>query len=563
MHAIDWVVLIGTLAAIVIIGIYKSRNTSGFLKGNNTPWWAIGLSIMATQASAITFLSTPGQAYDDGMRFVQFYLGMPIAMVILCVFVLPLYYKLKVYTAYEFLENRFNRRTRILTAILFLIQRGLAAGLTIYAPAIILSSVMGWDLNMTNIIIGGLVILYVMVGGTEAVTQTQKQQMAVIFCGIFIAFYMLIHQLPEGVGFSDALNIAGRMDKLQTLDFSFDLSNRYTFWTGIFASVFLFLSYFGTDQSQVQRYLSGRSLKESRMGLLFNGLLKVPMQFFILLLGAMVFVFFQFNETPVHFNQANLAIVQESHKSDELAQKEQEYQLIWDQKRAVIDEMQSSDYSNNSVTKLNTLITKENIVREEVKSLITEVKPDADTEDTDYVFIHFVLNFLPIGIIGLLLAVIFSAAMSSTASEINALATTTVIDLYKTSWKSDGDEQHYVRAGRYFTLFWGLTALVFALTASLFDNLIEAVNIIGSLFYGTILGIFAVAFFFKRIGAKAVFISAIFSEALIIFIFMASNYGWDLPLIGRIEIAYLWLNMIGCFFVITLSHLFQIPKSNN
>lgn len=560
MHSIDWIVLIGTLLTIVVIGIFKSRKKKGFLKGVDTPWWAIGLSIMATQASAITFLSTPGQAYDDGMRFVQFYLGMPIAMVILCVFVLPLYYKLKVYTAYEFLEQRFDRKTRILTAVLFLIQRGLAAGLTIYAPAIILSSILGWDLTITNGVIGGLVILYVYFGGTEAVTQTQKQQMAVIFGGIFIAFYILLQKLPQSVPFADALRVAGSTGKLDILNFNFDLNDRYTFWTGMIASVFLFLSYFGTDQSQVQRYLSGRTLKESRYGLLFNGFLKVPMQFFILLIGVMVFVFFQFNKTPVHFNQSNIDLIETSAYSDELATLQNSYDALWEEKEQLLLSSDLKEIAPSTSVRLNELLTQEQSIRSQTKEIIKNIDPQADTEDNDYVFIYFVLNYLPVGIIGLLLAVIFSAAMSSTASEINALATTTVIDIYKTSFKPDADEAHYVQAGKAFTLVWGALAVFFAIQANLFENLIEAVNIIGSLFYGPILGIFAVAFFLKKVNAQSVFIAAIIAELIVLFIYFATERGWQLPLIGTIQVAYLWLNLIGCMLVVALSAVLPHKK---
>lgn len=565
MHWIDWTVLCGTLASIVLYGIWKTRKSDsvGFLKGKDTPWWAVGLSIMATQASAITFLSTPGQAYEDGMGFVQFYFGLPIAMVLLCVFVLPIYFKLRVFTAYEYLESRFDGKTRVLTASLFLIQRALAAGMTIFAPAIILSSIMGWNLTLTNIVIGSLVIIYTIMGGTDAVTQTQKQQMFVIFTGIFIAFFILIAKFPAQVSFSDALHLGGKMDKLNILDFSFDLSNRYTFWTGMLASVFLFLSYFGTDQSQVQRYLGGRSLGESRLGLLFNGLVKIPMQFFILLIGVMVFIFYQFNETPIHYNQANLEIAKSSQYAAEIEGLEKELEITFIEKKEIAFDL-SAEVNNSSIDvkalelRLNQLINDENNIRSQAKEIISMADKGLDTDDGDYVFIHFILNYLPIGLIGLLLAVIFSAAMSSTASEINALATTTCVDVYKRCINNGGTDAHYLLAGKIFTLMWGALALGFALVANLFDNLIEAVNIIGSLFYGTILGIFVVAFFIKKIKSNAVFIAAIISELLIIGIYFVDKYEISLPIIGQIELAYLWLNMLGCIFVMFFSGLIQL-----
>lgn len=510
---------------------------------------------MATQASAITFLSTPGQAYADGMSFVQFYFGLPLAMILLCVFVLPLYYRLKVYTAYEFLENRFDLKTRTLTSMLFLVQRGLAAGITIYAPSIILSTILGWNLNLTNVIIGFLVIVYTVAGGTIAVSQTQKQQMIIIMTGMFLAFFFSISLLPENTGFHDAMYIAGETGRLNVIDFNFDLSNRYNVWSGLIGGTFLFLSYFGTDQSQVQRYLSGKSLTESRMGLMFNGLFKIPMQFFILLVGVMVFIFFQFQEAPLHYNPANTEIVMESDRSDEFIHLESEYLQVHEEKRNLINEYTDlrqvegrNDQTALIADQIRAKMAEENALRDGAKEIIAEVNPNLDTKDTDYVFITFVLNFLPVGLIGLLLAVIFSAAMSSTASELNALATTSIVDIYKRNFAKDKSDQHYLVASKWFTVLWGMIALTFATFASLFENLIQAVNIIGSLFYGAILGVFVAAFFMKHLKGKHIFPAAVIAEILVIIIYFLDVY-------GVIELSFLWLNLIGCFLVMLVGQI--------
>lgn len=557
--------MLGTLLSIVAYGVWYTRkvdNVQSYLLGDrDLPWWTIGLSVMATQASAITFLSTPGQAYEDGMRFAQFYFGLPVAMVILCVFVLPIYYRLKVYTAYEYLEGRFDLRTRTLTAILFLVQRGLAAGLTIYAPAIILSTILGWSLRWTVIFIGALVIFYTMLGGTKAVSVTQKQQMIVILSGMFIAAMILIFQLPPDVGFDDAVGVAGKMGKLNVVDFEFDLSNRYNFWSGMLGGVFLFLSYFGTDQSQVQRYLSGKSLNESRLGLLFNGILKVPMQFLVLFVGILVFVFFQFNQPPIHFNSANLEKLENTEYADDLANLQAQHNTLFlTQQEEVRALMGAIDQNNEPAIseiqqRLSTLRETDSELRKATKDLILQADPASKIKDTDYVFITFVTEYLPVGLVGLLLAVIFSAAMSSTASELNALATTTVVDLYRRSFAKDKSDRHYLNASKAFTVVWGGIALVFAATANLFENLIQAVNIIGSLFYGAILGIFMVAFFMKQIGGRAVFIGALLAEAIVLVIFTLNS-------MGIIEIAYLWLNLIGCILVMGFAWILEqaMPK---
>ncbi|MEK9741000.1 MAG: sodium:solute symporter [Flavobacteriaceae bacterium] len=548
MEILDWIILGTTLAFIVGYGVWKnnSHNTiKDYLKGGNKAgWWTVGLSVMATQASAITFLSTPGQAYHDGMGFVQFYFGLPFAMLIICLFFIPVYHKLNVYTAYEFLEKRFNRDVRILTALLFLIQRGLAAGITIYAPAIILSVVLGWDLKILIVLVGTLVISYTMVGGTKAVNVTQKQQMFIIFLGMFIAFGYIIHRFPEGIGFIEALKIAGQSDKLNVIDFTVDLNNRYTFWSGITGGLFLALSYFGTDQSQVQRYLSGKSLKESQMGLIMNGVLKVPMQFFILMVGVMVFVFYQFESAPINFNPKALAAVYNSDLSTP-------FKILENENRSTQTEIQTlllKDNQNPEITqKIVELNKLEKSQREQAKALIKTVAPDQETNDKDYVFISFILGYLPSGLIGLLLAVIFSAAMSSTASELNALAATTTIDLYLPNVKKNSEKQS-IYASKVFTLLWGIVAILFASVGNLFENLIQLVNIIGSLFYGTILGIFIVAIFIKSINGKAIFWAAIISEGLVLIC-----YAFQM-------VSFLWLNVIGVGLTLLLALLLKPLK---
>ncbi len=552
MQVLDWIVLSITLLFIVLYGTWKTRgskNVQDYLKGGNrAQWWTIGLSVMATQASAITFLSTPGQAFHDGMGFVQFYFGLPIAMVVICLVFIPLYHRLKVYTAYEFLENRFDLKTRTLASILFLISRGLAAGITIFAPAIILSAVLGWNLTLLNIIIGILVIIYTVSGGTRAVSITQKQQMAVIFAGMFIAFFLIISYLPDGITFKKALDIAGASGKMEVLDFSFDLENRYTIWSGLIGGTFLMLSYFGTDQSQVQRYLSGRSVREMRLGMLFNGLLKVPMQFFILLVGIMVFVFFQFNSSPLNFNPIAEETMAESSLSSEYEALRKDKEAIYNEKQDLIDAyMISADDEIKS--RIATANAEERIIRNQAKDLIAKVAKDTNTKietnDKDYVFIHFILKYLPTGLIGLLLAVILSAAMSSTASELNALASTTAMDLYKRNRKSEISDMGMVRMSKWFTLAWGILAIAIACVAHLADNLIQLVNIIGSIFYGNVLGIFLLAFFIKWVKGNAVFFAALITQVIVIF-------GWWFD-----WMPFLWLNFFGCILVMTIAIIIQ------
>ena len=546
MHHNDWAILIFTILFIVIYGAYKTRdhkNIQSFLKGNNSSnWFTIGISVMATQASAITFLSTPGQAYYDGMGFLQFYLGLPLAMIIICMFFVPLYHKLKVYTAYEFLENRFDNKTRTLGAILFLVQRGLAAGITIFAPSIILSTVLDIDIKILNFLVGFLVIIYTMTGGTKAVNITQKQQMFIIFFGLFFVFFILIDKYPEELTVSKFLDYSRSSQKFKILDFSIDPNSRYTFWSGITGGLFLALSYFGTDQSQVQRYISGKSIKEIRLGLIFNGIFKIPMQFFILLLGVMVFIFFEFNKSPVNYNPQVISYMEKNYSSeyDELTK---EYDKITKDKHNI-----QGKFLSNTIdfpAELNAIQIKEKEIRTKVKEIVSSEGNTIEENDKDYVFLQFILNYLPRGLIGLLIAVIICAAMSSTASELNALAATTTIDLYKRNHVNKKSDKHYLNATKLFTVIWGIIAIIFASFGTLFENLIQLVNIIGSIFYGTILGIFLVAFFFKKIKSNSVFYSACISQAIIFTIFFTT------------DISYLWLNFIGASITVLLSNLLK------
>ncbi len=570
MHWIDWTVMFTVLIGIIAYGVWRTRNVSSvksYLMGDRElTWWTIGLSVMATQASAITFLSTPGQAYDDGMRFVQFYYGMPLAMILLVIFVLPIYYRLNVYTAYEYLEGRFDLKTRTLAAILFLFSRGMAAGFTIAAPSIVLANIMGWDLKTTIVLIGAVVTFYTVFGGTTAVSVTQKQQMIVILLGLVATAFIIVGQFPQGVSMMDAVGVADAMGKMDALDFEFSWTERYNVWTGTTAALFLFLSYFGTDQSQVQRYLSGRSLKESSLGLLFNGFIKVPMQAFVLFTGILVFLFFQFTKPPVHYNKANLTMLEESDtyrpKVEDIKQefdgvfneKQQEVLKLVDAQRRQDDNAIQS--AKSSVINLN---DKELKLRNDVDELIDSYAADTGKEleanDKDYVFITFVVNYLPRGMIGLLLAVIFCAAMSSIASELNALATTSVIDVYKRSLVKDASDEHYLKVSKGLTFAWGALVIFFASFILLFENLIQAVNIVGSLLYGTILGIFFVAFGLKKIGGTPVFISALIGEAAVLTIFLYDRAD------GVEDLGFLWLNPIGCgvvvFFSILLHQFFK------
>jgi SSS family transporter len=552
MQSLDWFVLVFTLLFIVIYGTVKTsgaRTANAYLKaGNDAKWWTIGLSVMATQASAITFLSTPGQAYNDGLGFVQFYFGLPIAIVIVCSIFIPIYHKLKVYTAYEFLESRFDLKTRSLTAVLFLIQRSLSASITIFAPAIILSTVLGWDLITTNIIIGSLVIIYTVSGGTKAVNFTQKYQMGIILIGLAIVLFTIFNLLPNDINFDKAIKLASANSKMEVLNFSFDLENRYTVWSGIIGGTFLMMSYFGTDQSQVQRYLSGKSLKEMQLGMIFNGIFKIPMQFFILFIGIMVFVFYQFNPSPLNFNPQVEEVIVNTVYQNEYIELKESLEDNFKEKTLVVNQFLINE-NQELKEKINSLSEQEQNLRDRAKTLIgkaAEVKNQKiESNDKDYVFIHFILENLPKGLIGLLLAVIISAAMSSTSSEINALATTTSIDILKRNFSYINDD-NIVFFTKLMTLFWGLCAIAVACVAYLADNLIQLVNIIGSIFYGNVLGIFLIAFFVKALKSNSVFIGAIITQAIII---IAWFFDW---------MPFLWLNVFGCVMVILISFLIHL-----
>ncbi len=553
MSYIDWIIMCGFLIFVTAYGSWKTRgskNIKSYLLANkSTPWYAVALSIMATQASAITFLSTPGQAYVDGMRFVQFYIGLPIAMIILSITAVPLYHKLNVFTAYEYLEQRFDLKNRILGAALFLTQRGLAAGFTIFAPALIISALLGWNLQLTIIGIGVLVTIYTTIGGTNAVNKTHLQQMIIIFFGMITAFIMIYILLPEDVSPIDAAFVAGKMGRLNAIDFSFDLSNRYTFWSGIIGGTFLMLSYFGTDQSQVQRYLSGSSVTQSRMGLLINGMVKIPMQFFILFVGTMVFVFYQFVAPPIFFNQNEINKIKDSEYFEQYSQLEAEFQGIHLSKAEELKKMLAAINSGDEeaeaeiLTEIERKSEQQKEVREEAIGLMTQANPSFDSNDTNYIFLSYVVNFLPIGLVGLVLAAIFSASMSSTSAELNALTSTTVIDIYKRLVAKDESEAHYLKVSKIATVFWGIYAIGFASFANMLGSLIEAVNILGSLFYGTILGLFLVAFYFKNVKGNAVFIGGAIAETVVIACFVFT----DIP--------YLWFNFIGCVLVVIISFL--------
>ncbi|TGD82804.1 sodium:solute symporter [Hymenobacter wooponensis] len=558
MSLLDWLVLGSTLAFIVGYGTWRTRGQqtmdSYLLGDRQARWWGIGLSIIATQASAITFLSTPGQAYDDGMRFIQFYFGLPVAMVLIAVFAVPIYHRLRVFTAYEYLEGRFDRRTRTLAAALFLVQRGLSNGLSLYAPALVLSAILGWNVHITVWLIGGLMISYTVAGGTRAVAVTQQWQVAVIFTGMVVAGYLLVHYLPADIGFTDALQVAGHRGKLNLVDFHFDFKERYSFWSGMTGGLFLALSYFGTDQSQVQRYLTGRSITESRLGLLMNGLVKVPMQFGILLIGVLLFVFYQFNAPPLTFNRpVREQVARQAQRGDTLRLLEQQHATLFEARReatqGLVEALRAGDEERvaASQTRLQTTDAASSGLRVETQKLLKRAVPTAEAKDTDYVFLTFVLKYMPHGFVGLLIAVVLSAAMSSAAGGLNALASTTIIDLYQPV-KPGLTERHYVRASRWAAVGWGVLGIGFATFAAQLENLIQAVNILGSLFYGTMLGIFVVAFFLKRVDGRAVFWSAIVAQIAVLLLY------W------RTEIGYLWFNIIGCVLVMLGSVLMPAKR---
>jgi len=558
MSRIDWIVLAFTLAAIIAYGLYKSRTTKDldgyFLSNRSMPWWLVLLSIMGTQASAVTFLSAPGQAYTDGMRFVQYYFGLPIAMVLLCITFVPIFHKLKVYTAYEYLENRFDLKTRTLTSFLFLLQRGVSTGISIYAPAIILSSLLGWNIYLTNVFMGGLLIIYTVSGGAKAVAYTQQLQMVIIFAGMFMAAYMVVHLLPEGVGFVDALKVGGKMGRLNVITSgadkgSFNWNDRYNIWSGLIGGFFLALSYFGTDQSQVGRYLTAKSLTESRIGLLMNGLVKVPMQFFILLVGVLVFTFYQFNQAPLFFNEMQVNKVAGSPYKDSLHLMQLQYTLLSKEKTLTVAKWVNENKANAdakaSEEKLKLLNGQTDTLRLNFKKLIAKSKIGGDDNDTNYIFLRFVIDYLPKGLVGLLIAVIFLAAWGSIAAALNSLASCTVIDIHKKFIKKDCTEIIDYKTSRWYTFGWGIFSIIIAMFATNMGSLIEAVNVLGSLFYGVILGVFLVAFYLKNVKGNAVFISAVIIELCIVLLFWKSSIG------------FLWLNAIGALGVVILALLLQ------
>jgi Na+/proline symporter len=559
MEVFDWIVLASALAAVVFYGLWKSRNvhsSENFLAGErNLPWWTIGLSVMATQASAITFLSTPGQGFFDGMQFVQFYFGMPIAMIFLVIFILPVYYSLKVTTAYEYLEQRFDLRMRTLAAGLFLIQRGVAASISIYAPSIILCAVFGWNLAMTNFLMALVVVVYTTSGGSAAVSRTQELQMTIMLSGLVLAFILVLHQLPEGVGLTEAWQIAGATGKTQAIDWSFDWNDRYNFWSGVLGATFLFLSYFGTDQSQVGRYLSGKSLRESRIGLLFNGFIKIPMQFLVLSVGVMVYVFYQFNAPPLHFNQVNRAKVVGTENEQPFERLEARNDSLFLQKQTLLQNLAAdmrtgkAGIPDQTKGQLQQLDTERKALRTEAEAIIQKTDPGGDSKDKDFVFINFILQYIPTGLTGLMLAMIFCASWSTTASELSALTATSISDIYRRSINPNRDDKHYFRMSRWFTVGWGVFIVIFATYADLFDNLIQAVNMIGSIFYGTILGIFFTAFFLKQVKGQAVFWGAVVAQAVVLYMFFFVDKN-----------AYLWYNPLGCGLVMGIGWLLQMLR---
>ena len=560
MSITDWIVLCVTLLGIIIYGVWKSgsnKNIEQYLMGSRSlPWYAVGFSVMATQASAITFLSAPGQAYSDGMRFVQFYLGLPLAMIVLCVTFVPIFHSLRVYTAYEFLEQRFDLKTRVLTALLFLIQRGLSTGLTIYAPSIILSAILNINTTYTTLFIGSVVIFYTVYGGTKAVSYTQLLQMSIIFFGMFFAGILVVKLLPEGVGFTKAIKLAGKMGKMNVIDWKFDPGNRYNIWSGLIGGFFLQLSYFGTDQSQVGRYLTGSSIGQSRLGLIMNGLVKIPMQFAILLIGVLVFAFYQFNKPPMFFNQYEVKQVKSSAYAGEYNKLESQYQGALEQRKKKADELLVAfDRKNKAqIASAGTALKQADStavgIRKAAIAVMKKNNSKANEDDTNYIFLTFVTHYLPRGLIGLLVAIIFLASMGSTASALNSLASTCVVDVYKRIINRDASDKNYLNASRLATIFWGLVCIATALYASKVGNLLEFVNKLGSYVYGTILGVFVVAFYLKSIRGNAVFIAAMITELLICFL----GY-FDL-------VAYLWLNAIGCILVIVIAWVvnFISPK---
>ncbi|GAA4305562.1 sodium:solute symporter family transporter [Compostibacter hankyongensis] len=561
MRLTDWIVLIATLAGIIIYGVVRGRgqrSMEGYFLGNQSlPWYVVLFSIVGTQASAVTFLSAPGQAFTDGMRFVQYYFGLPLAMIVLCVTFVPIFHRLKVFTAYEFLENRFDIKTRALTSLLFLLQRGLSTGISIYAPSIILSSLLGWNIYWTNVIMGGLLIIYTVSGGTKAVARTQQLQFFIIFAGMFLAGYMVVKLLPEGVSFSDALHVSGKLGKLNVIVTDFDWKDKYNIWSGVIGGFFLALSYFGTDQSQVGRYLTAKSVRESRIGLLMNGVVKVPMQFLILLIGALLLVFYQFYESPVLFNKAQLQQVRHSPYAGQLNGIQRQYDELARQKKEEVQQMIGALHRGDEAAvtgmqrQLGASRDREAQLRADAQHVIKQADPAADTNDTNYIFLYFVLDKLPAGLVGLLIAIIFLAAWGSIAAALNSLSSTTIVDFYQRLYRKDRTDIHYLNVSRWCTLFWGIFCILVAQFANRMGSLIEAVNVLGSLFYGTILGVFLVAFYLKKVTGTPTFWAALITEGCIILI-----YWWNI-------VSFLWLNVIGCAMVLLLAVAIQYFYKKN
>jgi SSS family solute:Na+ symporter len=551
VNRLDYLVLIATILAIPLYGLWRTRGSPSlgqYLKGDASIRWAtIGLSVLATQAGPITFLSMPGQAYESGIGFIQNYFGQPLALVVVCAIFVPIYQRLKVYTAYQYLGQRFDRKTQLLGAFLFLVQRGIAAGITIYAPAIVLSAMLGWRLNLTIWLAGGLVIIYTVIGGTKIVSITQRNQMIVILVGMAIAFAVAVYRLSPDLSFHNTLSVAGKMGKLEAVNFSVDPQKRYTFWSGLIGGFFLALSYFGADQSQVQRYLAGGSLKESRLGLLFNAVVKVPMQFFILLLGAIVFMFYQFEKPPVYFNQPAYQRAVENGAAHQLTELQKQFDEVFAQKREAIRALSTASTSERdaAMNKVRNLDAEAHVLRDRTKTVLVQAGVDPKSKESDYVFITFILQQMPHGIVGLLIAVILCATMSATAAALNALGATTAVDFYRPLIRPHASNHHYVLAAKVLTAAWGLVAIAIASFASLVENLIEAGNILGSVFYGSILGLFLAAFFIRQVTGSAVFFAAIIAQMLVFILFATTNIG------------YLWYNFIGCAAVLILAPILQ------
>lgn len=553
MSFIDWLVLLCTMLLVVLYGVYKGRSTKDidgyFRSGRQLPWYMVMLSVIGTQASAVTFLSGPGQAYTDGMRFVQYYFGLPLATIVLCITFVPIFHKLNIYTAYEFLEKRFDKKTRTFTSFLFLLSRALSTGISVYAPAIILSSVLDWNIYITNVIMGGIVIIYSVSGGARAVAYTQQLQLAIIFAGLFLAAYLLIQMMPEGMGLTEALTVGGEFGKMNVIttgmtEDGFNWNDRFNIVSGIIGGFFLSLSYFGTDQSQVGRYLTASSIRQSRIGLIMNGIVKIPMQFFILLVGVLVFVYYAYNTSPLYFNDLAITKLKKTAYKEQIIQLEQAHQSISDQKKMIVQSGKA--HHDENIVALKKLQTEDELLRTRLKSMIKESGILVETNDTNYVFIRFVMDHMPHGLIGLLIAVIFLAAWGSIAASLNALSSSTLIDFHKQFIKSDTTDEEEFRLSRMYTLFWGIFCIVFAQFATNLGSLIEAVNILGSWFYGVMLGIFLVAFYLKKVGGNAVFYAAILGELCVLAMYAFTDIGW------------LWLNVIGAMAVVVFSLALQL-----